>query len=81
MSSRVTRGENAGKVLDHDFVVRELAGPFAIGPDGRARIDQVIALRPDWNVLHIGLAIFVQRRVDGSTLQALSSYPVCGAIQ
>ena len=81
LSSRVTRGENAGKVLDHDFVVRELAGPFAIGPDGRARIDQVIALRPDWNGPHIGLAIFVQRRGDGSTLQALSSYPVCDPIQ
>lgn len=81
LSSRVTRGENAGKVLDHDFVVRELLGPFPIGPDGRATIDQVMALRPDWNVPHIGLAIFVQRQTDGSTLQALSSYPVCGPIR
>jgi hypothetical protein len=35
LSSRVTRGENAGKLLYHDFVVRDLAGPFPIGIDGR----------------------------------------------
>jgi hypothetical protein len=78
LSSRVTRGENAGKLLYHDFVVRELSGPFPIGSDGRARIDRTVNLRPDWSASHIGLAIFVQHRSDGRTLQAVSSYPVCG---
>jgi hypothetical protein len=78
LSSRVTRGENAGKVLVHDFVVRELAGPFPIAADGRSRIEHAIELRPDWSAARMGLAIFVQRRVDGSTLQAISSYPLCG---
>jgi hypothetical protein len=78
LSSRVTRGENAGKVLYHDFVVRELAGPFPIEADGRGRIEHAIELRSDWSQPHTGLAIFVQRRGDGSTLQALSSYPLCG---
>ena len=79
LSSRVTRGENAGKVLYHDFVVRELAGPFPIGADGRGQIEHSIALRPEWSAPRTGLAIFVQRRDDGSTLQATSSYPLCGS--
>jgi hypothetical protein len=79
LSSRVSRGENAGKLLNHDFVVRELAGPFPITVAGGGRIDHAIELRPDWNAPRLGLAIFVQRRDDGSTLQALSSYPLCGS--
>jgi hypothetical protein len=77
LSSRVTAGENAGRLLQHDFVVRELAGPFPVGGDGRARIDQVIRLRPEWAAAQTGLAIFVQRRDDGGTLQATSSFPIC----
>jgi hypothetical protein len=79
LSSTVTRGENAGKLLYHDFVVRRLAGPFRIAADGRGRIQQDIALHPDWSFPRLGLAIFVQRRDDGSTLQAVSSYPLCGS--
>jgi hypothetical protein len=78
LSSKVKAGENAGQTLQHDFVVRELAGPLAVGADGRARIDQVIGIRPDWSAAQTGLAIFVQRRADGITLQATSRYPICG---
>jgi len=77
LSSRVTAGENAGRLLYHDFVVRELAGPFPVGADGRSRIEHSIKRRAEWNTAQTGLAIFVQRRDDGSTLQAASSYPLC----
>jgi hypothetical protein len=79
LSSRVSAGENAGRSLYHDFVVRELAGPFQVGPDGRGRIEHSIRLRSDWNAQRTGLAIFVQRRDDGSTLQATASHPLCGS--
>lgn len=79
LSSRVTRGENAGKVLNHDFVVRALGGPYPIQGAGRGRLEHVFELEPDWIVARLGLAIFVQRRDDGRTLQALSSYPICAA--
>ncbi len=78
LSSRVTAGENAGTVLDHDFVVRELAGPFHFGADGRSRIEQAFAPHTELNPDRTGLAVFVQRRSDGGTLQAVSSYPICG---
>jgi hypothetical protein len=79
LSSRVTRGENASKVLNHDFVVRALRGPFPLGADGRGSIDQVIELQPDWAQARLGLAVFVQRRDNGRTLQAVSSYTVCAS--
>ena len=78
LSTRVRAGENAGRMLQHDFVVRELAGPFPVGADGHGRIDQIIPMRAEWADAQIGLAIFVQHRDDGGTLQAASSFPICG---
>ncbi|MBU1665301.1 MAG: DUF1223 domain-containing protein, partial [Gammaproteobacteria bacterium] len=34
LTSRVATGENAGRLLRHDFVVRELAGPFRLPASG-----------------------------------------------
>ena len=78
LSSRVTRGENAGKLLYHDFVVRALTGPFPLASEGRGRIDYIFNLGAEWSAPQLGLAIFVQNRSDGRTLQAVSSYPLCG---
>ena len=79
LSSRVTAGENAGKRLDHDYVVRELAGPFSIGVDGRARLEHRIKLEPDWNAEHTGIAIFIERRDTGEILEATAMYPLCSS--
>ncbi len=78
LSSRVTAGENAGKLLYHDFVVRELAGPFPVGGDGSAHLDQTIRLAPEWNTEHTGVAIFVQRRDSGEVMQAAALPRLCG---
>ena len=80
LSSRVTRGETPAKCSITTSWCANWWGRSRSGRRPRQDRYQVIALRPDWNVPRLGLAIFVQRRVDGSTLQALSSYPVCGAI-
>jgi hypothetical protein len=78
LSSRVSAGENAGKVLYHDFVVRVLAGPFPFGDGGHGRIDQSIRVGKDWNPQKIGVAIFVQRRDSGEILQASALSGLCG---
>lgn len=78
LSSRVTAGENAGKLLYHDFVVRELAGPFPVGGDGSAHLDLTIRLAPEWNPEHTGVAIFVQRRDNGEMVQAAALPRLCG---
>jgi hypothetical protein len=79
LSSRVTAGENAGKLLNHDYVVRELAGPFSIGPDGRVALEHRIKLQPDWNPGRMGVAIFVERRDTGEVLEATARYPLCSS--
>jgi len=77
LSSAVARGENAGALLNHDFVVRDLAGPFPIPSDGRRRVQQTIETAPDWDLRHAGVAIFVQDRNTGAVLQATAMFPVC----
>jgi hypothetical protein len=78
LSTRVTAGENAGKLLYHDFVVRALAGPFSVAADGRSRLDQTVQLAPEWNTEHIGVTIFVQRRDSGDVVQAAALPRLCG---
>jgi hypothetical protein len=52
----VGAGENRGRTLRHDHVVRELYGPFDAG---RVAV-QALALAPDWNRAHLGLVAFVE---------------------
>jgi hypothetical protein len=78
LSSRVSAGENAGKLLYHDFVVRELAGPFPVAADGGAHLDQTIQVAPEWNTEHTGITVFVQRRDSGNVVQAAILPRLCG---
>ncbi len=70
VSSRVTRGENAGETLRHDRVVRQWAGPFPF--DAAAAASE---RRMDWPAGlpsgRAGVAAFVQR-ADGSVLQSVA---------
>ena len=69
--SQVTRGENSGKKLHHDFVVRQLAGPFPLGRDGSTTRNAALAIPADAKPKNMGVAAFVQRPGDGQTLQAV----------
>jgi hypothetical protein len=79
LSSRVTAGENAGKRLNHDYVVRELAGPFSIGSDGRIPLEHRIKLQSDWSAERMGIAMFVERPDTGEVLEATARYPLCSS--
>jgi len=72
-SSRVRAGENTGRKLRHDFVVRELRGPFDISGAAVKKIQQDFYLDKSWNSADIGIAVFVQDQNNGEILQALSS--------
>lgn len=76
LSSRVTAGENGGRTLHHDFVVREFSGPFV--PDARGRVELDVSWNtPDeYSANAAGVAIFAEDAVTGRTLQAASA-PVC----
>jgi hypothetical protein len=73
----VRAGENRGKRLPHDFVVRALAGPYTVGRDGTAVLDHRLMLDPGWKPADLGVAAFVQNERTGDVLQALS-LPQCG---
>lgn len=77
LANDVGAGENRGKRLRHDFVVRALAGPIPIARDGTAALGQRWALEPGWKPANLGLAAFVQNERTGDVLQSLAMAP-CG---
>jgi hypothetical protein len=69
LESRVTAGENRGRILTHDHVVLEWLGPFAI--TGRLVERRTLPLLPGAVATNSGVAAFVQSRRTGEVLQAL----------
>jgi hypothetical protein len=71
LANQVSAGENRGKKLQHDFVVRELAGPFAADASGALNITHSFKLARDWKSGDLNIAAFVQDQRSGEVLQAL----------
>lgn len=76
LTTAVAGGENRGKQLHHDFVVRMLSGPFPVDAAGRASYLQRIPVDPAWKSASLHVASFVQDRATGDVLQAFAA-PVC----
>lgn len=72
LANQVSAGENKGKRLEHDFVVRELAGPFAAD----AGITHKFRVAPAWKTRDLAVAAFVQTAASGEVLQAVA-LPYC----
>jgi len=72
LHSAVKAGENAGKKLYHDYVVRELtdAGVVASGKTLTRQI--VIDLPSNSDPRRLGLAAFAEDAVSGATMQAMA---------
>ena len=68
----VKGGENNGRTLHHDFVVRELLGPSPVNAQGKVRLERVFNLSREWKLPDIGVVAFVQNSRSGDVLQALS---------
>ncbi|HET7364093.1 MAG TPA: DUF1223 domain-containing protein [Burkholderiales bacterium] len=67
LESRITAGENSGRVLHHDHVVFEWRGPYTLGTR-----QLELALLPKAKTGDSGAVAFVQNRRTGEVLQALS---------
>lgn len=76
LQSAIKAGENRGKLLQHDFVVREFSGPLPADAAGRVHWNSNIALRGDWKRPDLALVAFVQDQRSGEILQALHA-PLC----
>jgi hypothetical protein len=67
LATDVRAGENRGRRLQHDFVVRDLAGPLPAGD-----FTHTFALDSRWKRSDVGVAAFVIDARTGETLQALT---------
>ena len=76
MDSAIKAGENEGKLLHHDFVVRDLSGPLSVDKGGHLQWQSVAALRPEWKTADLFLTAFVENARSGDILQAMST-PLC----
>lgn len=72
LSNPVTGGENRGKRLRHDFVVRQLAGPFSLGAGGEASFRQPFSLEGSWKPHDLHMSAFIQNESTGDVLQSLA---------
>ena len=77
LASQVSAGENKGKTLPHDYVVREWIGPLEFGAASKVEVKRSLPLLPNANPKQSGVAAFVQNRSTGEVLQALM-LPACG---
>jgi hypothetical protein len=62
LATPVARGENGGRTLRNDFVVRRLKTAFTFEPKPGAREERVVSLKlgSDWNADSLGVAAFLQ---------------------
>lgn len=75
LHSDVQSGENRGRRLRHDYVVRSLTGPIEMAGKDLTRWDGKLILSPEWKTEDLGLAAFVQSAKTGEILQA-SAKPI-----
>lgn len=78
LDSSVSAGENSGKRLRHDYVVRRLVGPLALDRRGQLALRQDIPLEPGWKHADLGVAVFVQDKSNGEILQAVQRHACPG---
>lgn len=73
LASDVRSGENAGRRLNHDFVVRTFAGPFTAGADGTFSLHHDFVLGPGWKRADLGVALIQASARSGAGLLAASA--------
>jgi hypothetical protein len=78
LESSIKAGENQGKLLHHDFVVRELVRAIRGDASGDVHWRSVTMLDADWKRADLSLVVFVQNQRNGDILQALKT-PLCAS--
>ena len=74
--SQVKAGENSGRELKHDYVVRDFFGAYQI--NNQNEFSKSFNLSPEWNKRDAGAVIFVQDSQTGEIMQSLA-LKFCGS--
>jgi hypothetical protein len=69
LSSSIDAGENRGKLLKHDYVVRHLSSPQATMSGQQHAFE--LQLDPAWKLSELGVTVVVKLQKTGRTLQAV----------
>lgn len=72
LSSDISAGENRGRRLRHDHVVRAWLGPFPLEA-GRLSLSRTLALAPSWRPQDLEVGAFVQDPRSGRVLQTVGA--------
>ncbi len=72
LTSDVKAGENKGRTLRHNYVVRQWLEPLEVDGVGSARLERTLTLPSTWKMPDMGIAVFVQQPHTGVVLQALA---------
>ncbi len=72
--SVVNAGENSGRELKHDYVVREFFGAYQLS--NQNELSKNFTLKPEWKGRDAGAVIFVQNSQTGEIIQSLK-LPFC----
>lgn len=70
ITREIRRGENRGRTLHHDFVVRYFR-KVAVLKDEAYMTSQTIPVEADWNTDNLGLAVLVMDRSSSATRQGV----------
>ncbi|MES2015677.1 MAG: DUF1223 domain-containing protein [Pseudomonadota bacterium] len=76
LATKVAAGENRGRILRHDYVVRDWSAPVTLGADGKALLARTLPVPRGAAPSKFGVTAFVQSE-QGAVLQALS-LDACG---
>lgn len=73
LSSDVSHGENQGETLHHDYVVRQISGPyFHSKTDNQVERAFTVVLHPEWKKQDLSIIAFAENPHTGEILQAVS---------
>lgn len=70
LSTPVKAGENAGRRLHHEHVVRQWIGPIQLD-HGQLKLSKTLPLQSNWNAQKLDVVGFVQDMATGEVLQAV----------
>jgi hypothetical protein len=80
LTSQISAGENNGRSLKHDYVVRALLGGFPLDKHGNLHQHLSLAhlhLNSAWKSRNGGVVVFAQNTANGEIVQSLA-LPFCG---
>ena len=80
LTSEIKQGENQGRSLHHNNVVREWYGPIPVSQEGQVVWQKTLNVKADWVENDLGVVAFVQNPSTGEIMQA-ANLPWCHSSQ